>query len=137
MSAILSYVNNWFFPKSSLTDENVVECPICYTSCKKFKEMHANSKNQPPHFACIPCRQQLFEYWDHPNCPVCNQPIYTSSYSYYFRCDLCGQTKKEVAETYLSHFKTHKDHIFCTECIKTLKSCPVCNYPITPDNPWS
>ena len=47
MSAILSYVNNWFFPKSSLTDENVYECPICYTSCKKFKKMHANSKNQP------------------------------------------------------------------------------------------
>ena len=89
--------------------------------------MHANSKNLPAHFAYISCREQFFHYWEHPNCPVCNQPIYTVSVCYYLQCNLRVQIEKDLHQNRLLH-------VFF-ECIKPLTSCPLCSHPKAPDDP--
>ena len=107
-----------------------VECPTCYLSCRTFKKLHRNPQNQPPHFACIPCRNQLFYYLEKPNCPICVTPIYTLSNCHYFQCDSWQQIKKyKLAH---SHFQNvHPNEFICCDCLPfDITKCPLCKEAI-------
>ena len=85
-----------------------IECPICYLPCRQFKKLHKNPNGQTPHFACIPCRNELLKYWNQPNCP-----IYTISNCHYFQCE-SYQKIKQLSACH-SHFKNlHKNQFVCS-----------------------
>ena len=84
-----------------------IECPICYLPCRQFKKLHKNPNGQPPHFACIPCRNELFKYWNQPKCPKSH-----------FK-------------------KLHPKKSICLQCMTfTTTNCPLCKQTIDPNNPW-
>ena len=71
-----------------------IECPICYLPSRQFKRLHKKQDGQLSHFACIPCRNELFKYWNQPDCPICVTPIYTISNCQFFPFDSCKEVKK-------------------------------------------
>ena len=124
------------FQQPQIDSTPKIECPVCYLPCRQFKKLHKNPNGQPPHFACIPCRNELFKYWNQPKCPICVTPIYTISHCHYFQCDSCQEIKK--LSTCHSHFKSlHPEKSICLQCMTfTTTKCPLCKQTIDPNNPW-
>ena len=105
--------------------------PCLLSPLPSIQKIAQKPKWSAPHFACIPCRNELFKYWNQPKCPSCVTPIYTISHCHYFQCDSCQEVKK--LSTCHSHFRDfHPKQSICLQCMTfTTTKCPLCKKQLT------
>ena len=117
-----------------------IECPVCLKSKTKFKKLHSNPSPQPAHFICSDCYTLYKQYNPNklPPCPLCQQPIYTHSFSHYYQCEDCQQLVKDLFKNNGFHMlDKHSDRTLCQACAYTKEVCPFCGDDIDFTNPWN
>ena len=138
----LFILQNSFCPAELITPPIVEyrdECLICLKITSCWKKLHPSEGDQPPHLVCTGCRINLFRLSSQPNCPLCLRHIYTLSFSFYYRCFCCNQTKKYVTSSTHPHIKCHQDlgHSVCNPGAQEKHNCPICFKKINPHDVWS